>query len=112
MKKFIAWLLGLPIAILLIALSVANRQSVTFSLDPFSTENPFYAADLPLFIPILGAIFLGMLMGSIIVWINQGRWRKRARKADFEARYWQGEAEKIKEEEQKRINTLIAKDEG
>jgi len=107
LKKFIAWLLGLPIAIILIALSVANRQTVTFSLDPIATEDPLFAIDLPLFVPILGAMFIGLLFGSIIVWINQGRWRKYARKKDFDARYWQEEAEKAKEEEQTRINALL-----
>jgi len=115
LKKFIAWLLGLPIAIILIALSVANRQSISFSLDPIARENPLYAIDLPLFVPILGAMFIGLLFGSLIVWINQGRWRRAARKKDFDARYWQEEAEKATKEatqaEQTRINALLPKGE-
>ena len=52
MLKFISWILFLVIALVIAALSIANRETVTFSLDPL----PF-AFDLPLFGLLLAAGF-------------------------------------------------------
>ncbi len=79
MKKFLTWLFWAPIAVVLIALSVANRKAVTFSLDPISTEDPLLSFDVPLFLLLLAAMLTGLFIGGVAAWLNQGKWRRAAR---------------------------------
>ncbi|WP_288905341.1 LapA family protein [uncultured Sneathiella sp.] len=65
MLKFISWILFLVIALVIAALSIANRETVTFSLDPL----PF-AFDLPLFGLLLAAGFIGLIIGSVVTWLR------------------------------------------
>jgi uncharacterized integral membrane protein len=81
----LSWLLLLPLCLVTLYLAVANRHSVLFSLDAFEPENPAIALEMPLFLVVLAAIFLGMLIGGAAV--LTGRWRKdRARKAKSSAK--------------------------
>ena len=51
-RKIVSTLIVVPLAVVIIAFAVANRQSVTVSFDPFSSTSPAYAATLPLFVLI------------------------------------------------------------
>ncbi|MDI6027424.1 DUF1049 domain-containing protein [Corticibacterium sp. UT-5YL-CI-8] len=75
----------LPLAIILIALAVANRASVAFTLDPFNPGNPALTLTLPLFVLLFLAVGLGMIVGSVATWLRQGRYRKLARQRGIEA---------------------------
>lgn len=68
-----------PVAIVLIALAVANRAPAMFTLDPFNPGNPALTLQLPLFVMLFLALGAGLLMGSFATWWNQGRYRKEAR---------------------------------
>jgi len=81
MKQVISWVIGLPVAVVLIAFALANRSFVTISLDPLSSESPWFALSLPLWSVLFVGIFLGLVIGWIASWINQGKWRKAAREA-------------------------------
>lgn len=85
MKRFLTWLLALPIGIVVVALAVANRRVVTLSLDPFRPDDPALSITLPLFLLPLGALFLGVVLGGVTVWWRQGSWRKAARAGRREA---------------------------
>lgn len=74
MLKFISWILFLAIALVVAALSIANREIVTFSLDPL----PF-AFDLPLYGLLLAAGFLGILAGSVWTWLRGHKVRQENR---------------------------------
>jgi uncharacterized integral membrane protein len=69
----------IPIAIVLIALAVANRGPVAFTLDPFNPGNPALTLQMPLFVLLFVTLALGMIIGSVATWIRQGRYRKAAR---------------------------------
>lgn len=92
MKRILSWVLGIPAALIVILVAVANRRAVTFSLDPFSTANPWFAAEVPLYVLLIAAIVLGMLIGGTSAWFAQAKWRRAARHAHAEIR--QLEAEK------------------
>ncbi|MBA4781941.1 MAG: LapA family protein [Rhizobiales bacterium] len=79
MRRLIQFFVFAPLAILLLALSVANRQKVTLSLDPFNAADPAISFSLPLFWLIFGFIGLGVLLGGFVVWVKQGRFRREAR---------------------------------
>jgi uncharacterized integral membrane protein len=80
-KRFISWVVGIPVAILLISFAVANRQWITVSLDPISRETPWLSVSMPAFLLLFIGIFLGLVVGGMVTWWRQGKWRKQARKA-------------------------------
>lgn len=71
----------IPVAIVLIALAVANRTAVPFTLDPFNPGNPGLTATMPLFVLLFLALLLGVVIGSFATWLKQGRYRKAARRS-------------------------------
>lgn len=83
-KKVIRLFLILPAGILLVALALSNRHMVRLNLDPFSADTPFLAYDAPLFVYLLGALLLGLVLGGMLTWFKQGRWRKAAREGERE----------------------------
>jgi uncharacterized integral membrane protein len=74
-----------PLAVILIALAVANREPAAFTLDPFNPGNPALTLKLPLFIFLFLALAIGMIVGSMATWVKQGRYRKLARQRGVEA---------------------------
>ena len=92
-RKIVTTIIVVPLAAVIIAFAVANRQAVTVSFDPFSATAPAYAATLPLFVVIFAVLILGVLIGGIAAWLGQGKWRRAARKLDAELRSLQQEAD-------------------
>jgi len=86
LRRIVSILIVVPLAIVIVAFAVANRQSVTVSFDPFSSASPAYAATVPLFVLIFALLILGVLVGGVAAWIRQGRWRRTARRLDGEVR--------------------------
>lgn len=84
----------IPIAILLILLSVANRHWVMFSIDPLNTEAPAFAISLPFFVYIFMALIIGAIIGSCLTWFAQGKHRRALREKSYEATKLQREYEK------------------
>jgi len=81
MKKIVSWIIGLPVAVVLIAFALANRSFVNVSFDPLSTDAPWFALSLPIWALLFAGIFLGLVIGWVASWVNQGKWRKAAREA-------------------------------
>jgi uncharacterized integral membrane protein len=79
MRRFLLLFVLLPIAIVVVALSVANRGSVTFSLDPIGAVAPGWSASGPLYVFLFAAVTLGIIIGGIATWLRQSRWRHAAR---------------------------------
>jgi len=95
-RKIVTTIIVVPLAIVIIAFAVANRQAVTVSFDPFSATVPAYAATLPLFAVIFAVLILGVLIGGIAAWIGQSKWRRTARKLDADVRALHDELETIR----------------
>ncbi|MGD9737787.1 MAG: LapA family protein [Bauldia sp.] len=79
MKRALKLLLLLPIVIVVVALSVANRHTVLFSVDPFAETDPALSVNVPLFWLLFGALAIGVLLGGVAAWLRQGKWRRAAR---------------------------------
>jgi uncharacterized integral membrane protein len=94
--KIVTAIIVIPLAAVIIAFAVANRQTVTVSFDPFSSATPAYAATLPLFAVIFAVLILGVLIGGIAAWIRQSKWRRIARKLDCDVRALHDELETIR----------------
>lgn len=86
------WLIFLPIAVVVVALSVANREPVPFGIG-FGL-----AWQVPLFLLLLAAGFLGILCGGFGAWLAAGRSRRRARAARAEAAAARTELEGLRRE--------------
>lgn len=97
LRRFLWLLIAIPTVIVLIALAVANRQSVQLILDPFSASNPAFAIEAPLFLLVLLAVGAGVLLGGIVTWFGQGKWRKSARREHRDAASWKREAERLEQ---------------
>lgn len=85
-NRFVFIIIFVPLAIILIALAVANRELVAFTLDPFHPGNPALTLKLPLFIFLFLTLAIGLVIGSFATWLKQGRYRKLARQREQEVR--------------------------
>lgn len=81
-NRIVAIVILVPVALVLIALVVANRKPAGFTLDPFHPGNPALTVELPLFVWLFAALVLGMVIGSAATWLRQGRYRKAARESN------------------------------
>ena len=83
-RKIVSAVIIVPLAVIILAFAVANRQWVTVSFDPFSSANPAYAASLPLFALIFAVLILGVIVGGIASWLGQAKWRRAVRRLEGE----------------------------
>ena len=70
-RRIVTTLVLVPLAIVLIAFAVANRQTVLVSLDPFDQTNPALSVSLPLFGLVLIVIIAAVIVGGIAAWLRQ-----------------------------------------
>ncbi len=73
LKKIVTLVILVPLGILLIVLSVANRQTVTLALNPFRPEDTVLSLTAPFFLFLMLSLILGMLIGSLATWWTQGK---------------------------------------
>jgi uncharacterized integral membrane protein len=97
-RRLIGLIVSFTAAIVLVALAVANRHSAALVLDPFRPEAPALQIVLPFYAHIIGAVILGVLLGGVATWFNQGRWRNASRTSSDDARRWRLEAERLTRE--------------
>ena len=83
-RKIIAATILVPLAVVIIAFAVANRQVVTVSLDPFSAEHPAASLTLALFALVVVLLVVGVLIGGMAAWLRQSKWRRTARRLERE----------------------------
>ena len=100
MTRFLKNLVLVPIAIVLIALAVANRHVVTLSLDPFNRVDPALSLDVPLFWILFAAVAVGVFNGGGASWAAPGNWRKESRGKPREADRWHSEADRLKAQQE------------
>lgn len=84
LTRFFMVVIVVPIAVILIALAVANRAFVPFTMDPFNPGNPALTIQMPFFIYLFLAAIIGVVIGSFATWLAQHRYRKLARQRGLE----------------------------
>jgi uncharacterized integral membrane protein len=97
MRRFVILVILLPLAVIAVLVSVANRHLVSFSLDPFGAASPAWSVTAPLFVFLFAAFALGILIGGLSTWFRQGKWRRAARSERSNAVKLRREAEGLKE---------------
>lgn len=82
LRKIVAALILVPLAIVIVAFAVANRQGVTVSFDPFGGSAPAASLTLPLFVLVIVLLIIGVVIGGTAAWLRHGRWRRAARRLE------------------------------
>jgi uncharacterized integral membrane protein len=95
-RRIAAALILVPLAIVLVSLAVANRQSVVISFDPFDPAHPALTRALPLYLLMLMLLIGGVLLGGSAAWVKQGKWRRAARRADAQRRELRDEVDRLR----------------
>jgi uncharacterized integral membrane protein len=85
-RKILAAIVLVPLAIVIVGLAVANREVVSISFDPFNAASPAFALKAPLFVLVLLLVIVGVFIGGVAAWLRQGKWRRVARRLDGEVR--------------------------
>jgi uncharacterized integral membrane protein len=80
-KRILSWIIGAPVAVLLVSFAVANRHWIDISFDPINKADPWLVISLPAYLLLFAGMFIGMIVGGFVVWARQGKWRKAARMA-------------------------------
>ncbi len=76
MRRFITWIVGLPVAVAATVVAVANRQTVGLELWPFPV-----VVETPVFLVLLLSLATGLVVGFGLAWLSQARWRRQARQS-------------------------------
>ena len=76
----LSWVLTIPITLVVVVFTLANRQPVAIDLWPFDL-----VAEPPLYLLVLLTLLLGFLLGIVVLWLAGGRARDRARRAHYRA---------------------------
>jgi uncharacterized integral membrane protein len=72
--RILNWVVGLPLAVLLVMFAVANRREVTVELWPLP-----WAVDLPLYLAVMAPLTVGIGIGAGAMWLSGAGTRRRAR---------------------------------
>ena len=97
-RKLILVLVIVPLGAVLIALAVVNRKPTDLILDPFGGAKSGLSIEAPFFLFLLAAFALGLVVGGLASWLNQGKWRRTAREEAREARDWRRQADRLERE--------------
>ncbi len=104
------------LGIVLISVSLANRDFVTLRLmpDDLATLVGFnMAVSLPLFVVVLGGIVAGLIIGFVWEWMREFRIRREADAKRREVRKLEREVSRLKQKEtQGRDDVLVILDEA
>lgn len=97
MTRFLKLLLLAPVVLAILAVALANRQLVTIYVDPFAPVEgrgaPQFAA--PLYLALLVSVMVGVVIGGVATWVEQGKHRRAARRAIAEARRLTAESARL-----------------
>ena len=97
-RKIVSFLVLVPLGLVLVALSVANKDLVTVSFDPFNAAAPAFALRTPLFVLVFVLVIAGVIIGGIASWLRQGERRRTARRTEGELRAARSEIDRLRRE--------------
>jgi uncharacterized integral membrane protein len=83
-RRFLSGLLLIALAVVLAAFAVANRKDVAVGFDPFDPAHSALLVTGPLYLVIFIVMIVGVVVGGCASWLQQAKWRRRARWSDTE----------------------------
>jgi hypothetical protein len=75
-RRFLKIIVIVPVAAVLVALAIANRQPVTVSFNPFDSSDPDLAVTVPFYLVGFTVLIAGVVLGGIATWLKQGKRRR------------------------------------
>lgn len=90
--RLLAKALAGAFAVLAVAFALANRAPVTVALSPLPV-----GVELPLYLLVLAALFVGVAIGGASGWLAAGRRRRAAREGRREAAALKRELDDLKQ---------------
>ncbi len=90
--RYIGWIIAVPVAFIVIAFAIANRTPVGVHFDPLP-----YELDIPLWAAVIGALAVGFLLGALIRWLFDHRWRAEARQGKRHVRALEREISSLRQ---------------
>lgn len=91
--RYLIWILTLPIVLLAVVFSVANRGPVEIDLWPLDLR-----VALPLYLLLLLSLFVGLLLGLVVAHFSAGRSRTQARDSRYRAEMLERENARLKKQ--------------
>ncbi|WP_363351099.1 LapA family protein [Methylocystis echinoides] len=98
MKAILRIIIFVPLALLILFFSMANRAPVKIGLDPFSPPDTGASIEAPMFIVVLAAMAIGVLAGGVSSWLGHLPVRRAAKVARAEAKKTRLEIEKLRQQ--------------
>lgn len=99
------------LGIVLISVSLANRESVQLTLmpEPFAELLGFnFSTSLPLFVVVLGGVIAGLIIGFLWEWLREHKHRRDASAKTSEVRKLEREVKKLKKKQNDGQDEVLA----
>src|SRR5262249_45403914 len=97
-RKIVLAVILIPLAIVIVALAVANRQIVTVSFDPFNAAEPAFLLRAPLVVRVFVVVLAGVTRGGFASWRRRGGGRRAARLREAELQSARNEVDRLRRE--------------
>ena len=92
--RIVKWVLAAPFILAFVLFAFANRQITSVYFDPFNGGDiPNFSITAPLFVVLILTLMVGVLLGGVVIWFGQGKYRKAARQNRAEADRWRQQAQ-------------------
>jgi uncharacterized integral membrane protein len=99
MKAILRIVIFVPLALLILFFSMANRAPVRIGLDPFAPADPAAPSfEAPMFLVVLASMAIGVLAGGFSSWLGHLSVRREAKIARAEAKKTRLEIEKLRQQ--------------
>jgi uncharacterized integral membrane protein len=99
MKSILRIIVFVPLALIILFFSMANRAPVKIGLDPFAANDPAAPyIEAPMFLIVLAAVAVGVLAGGASSWLGHLSVRREAKIARAEAKKTRLEVEKLRQQ--------------
>ena len=111
MIRLLRYLFLAVLALVLIALALANRDAVALRVLPPEAGDFLgfsWTVQLPLFLVIFAGILLGLLIGFVWEWLREHKIRSTATRATRKATRLEGEVERLRERAQGPKDEVLA----
>ena len=109
--RYIRYAFLASLGIILVSVSLANRDMVTLSLLPEALGNLVgsnWSISLPLFVVVLGGIAAGLIIGFVWEWLREFRHRREASTKSREVAKLEREVTKLKGEQHQGKDEVLA----
>ena len=111
MMRYVRYAFLAILAIVLISVSLANRETVELTLmpEPFAELVGFnLGTSLPLFVVVLGGVVAGLIIGFLWEWLREHKHRRDATAKTSEVRKLEREVKKLKKKQNEGKDDVLA----